>query len=210
VSQAADSPLLLTAGDLMNRDVRAIRDDMPLPDAAAELTRFGVRGAPIVDAAGRCVGVLSVSDLTRWAAGRACPGVPLPRACAFQEKYRGPGGRETVLCLLAEGVCPLQRPWRAPDGKPAVACAEPHCVPTDWQVVESEPAPAVVRDVMTTGVVSVDPGAPVPELARVMLDRGVHRVLVLGPAGRPAGVVSVDDLLQVLAHPEITAPGPRP
>jgi CBS domain-containing protein len=207
VSQAADSFLSLTAGDLMNRDVRAIRDDMPLPDAAAQLTRFGVRGAPVVDAAGRCVGVLSVSDLARWAAGRADPGTPLPRACAFQEKYREPGGRETVLCLLAEGVCPLQRVREMPDGKLAIVCSEPHCVPTEWQMVESESAPAVVRDVMTTEVVSVGPDAPVPELARVMLDRGVHRLLVLDPSGRPVGVVSADDLLQVLAHPEITAPG---
>jgi CBS-domain-containing membrane protein len=42
-----------------------------------------------------------------------------------------------------------------------------------------------------------------------MLDRGVHRVLVLDADGRPVGVVSVDDLLQMLAHPEVAALGAR-
>jgi CBS-domain-containing membrane protein len=207
---APDKPLSLTAGDLMTRDVRTVRADTSLADAARQLARWGVRGAPVVNDTGRCVGVLSVSDLARWVAGQSEAGTALPRACAFQEKYREPGGRETVLCLLAEGVCPLQRVREMPDGKLAVVCTEPHCVPTDWQVVELDSAPGTVRDVMTTEVVSVGPDAPVTELAQVMLDRGVHRLLVLDTLGRPVGVVAVDDLLQVLAHPEITTLDTRP
>jgi CBS domain-containing protein len=67
-----------------------------------------------------------------------------------------------------------------------------------------------VRDVITTEVVGVGPDAPVTELARVMLDRGVHRLLVLDLPGRPVGVVSVNDILRVLAHPEITTPAGQP
>jgi CBS domain-containing protein len=193
----------------MSRDVQTIGCDMSLGEAARELARLGVRGAPVIGEAGRCVGVLSVTDLSRWAGGRGVPVTPPPRACSFQVVDREPGGQETVLCLHAEGGCPFQRARPTTGGNPVVVCTEPHGVPTDWQVVESEATPAVVRDVMTTRVVSVAPDTPVPELARVMLDRGVHRVLVLDPDGRPVGVVSVDDLLQMLAHPEVAAPGAR-
>jgi CBS domain-containing protein len=201
--------LSLTAADLMSRGVRTVRADARLANAARDLARECLRGAPVIDESGRCVGALSVSDLARWAAARADPGPPLPRSCSFQAVDREPGGRETVLCLLAEGACPFQRAGEMGNGKPATVCIEPHAVSTDWQVVETVPAARVVRDVMTTVVVSTGPDATVPELARQMLDRGVHRLLVLDPAERPVGVVSVDDLLQVLAHPDLAAPGGR-
>jgi CBS domain-containing protein len=198
----------LTAGDLMSRDVEAVSADLSLRDAAVQLARREVHGAPVVDDAGRCVGVLSVSDLARWASGRGDPKVQLPRTCAFQEKYRDPGGRETTLCRLAEGVCPFQRLREMPDGKLALACSEPHCVPVDWQMVEMESVPGdSVRDFMTTAVVTADPATPVPELARLMLEHQVHRLVVLDPQRRPVGVITVNDVLQVVAHPEIVAPG---
>ncbi len=200
-------PLLsLTAGDLMSREVKAVLNNAPLRDAARQLTEFGVRGVPVVNESGRCVGVLSVSDLARWTAGLGKNRTPQPRTCSNQQKVREVGGRETVLCLLPEGVCPIQRPRVNSDGVRASICTEPHSVPTDWQVVEQESASEVVRDVMTTEVVSIGPDTPLSEVARVMLDRGVHRVVVLDPGDCPIGVVSVDDLLQVLAHPEIAVP----
>jgi predicted transcriptional regulator len=191
----------------MTRSVMTVRADTPLADAARQLGHLGVRGTPVVDEHGVCVGVLSVSDVARWAAGRGKAATQLPRACNFQEKHREPGGRETVVCLLAEGVCPLQRVLEMPDGGVVIGCTDPHSVPTDWQVVELDAPPAIVRDVMTTEVVGVGPDIPVPEMARVMLGRGVHRLLVLDQAGRPIGVVSVNDVLEVVAHPEVAALG---
>lgn len=206
MSEANDRTL--TAGDLMSRDVEAISADLPLQDAAKRLAQCEVHGAPVVDGEGRCVGVLSVTDLARWASGQGEPKARLPRTCSFQGKDREPGGRETTLCRLAEGVCPLQRLQELSDGSPGLACVEPHCVPVDWQVVELESLPGdAVRDFMTTAVVTVDPAAPVNELARLMLEHRVHRLVVLDAARHPIGVVTVDDLMQVLAHPEITAPG---
>ena len=57
----------LTAADIMSRAVQTIPEDMPLQDAARLLSKAGVSGAPVVDAAGRCVGVLSASDFLHWA-----------------------------------------------------------------------------------------------------------------------------------------------
>lgn len=57
------NPLLgLTAADLMTRPVRTIPQDMSLRDAAHLLLREQISGAPVVDAAGHCIGVLSSSD----------------------------------------------------------------------------------------------------------------------------------------------------
>ena len=85
--------LSLTAGDLMSRDVETIDADLPLYAAAAKLVRLGVHGAPVVDGQGRCVGVLSVSDLARRAAGWDQSRAGLPVTCPYPGKRREPGGR---------------------------------------------------------------------------------------------------------------------
>lgn len=64
----ATKPLtqMLTA-DIMSRAVVAVPQDMLLQDAARLLAREQITGAPVVDAAGRCVGVLSATDFVHWA-----------------------------------------------------------------------------------------------------------------------------------------------
>jgi CBS domain-containing protein len=59
--------LELTAADLMTTPVRTIPQEMSLREAAHLLTRDNISGAPVVDADGRCVGVLSASDFVTWA-----------------------------------------------------------------------------------------------------------------------------------------------
>ena len=58
--------LTLTAADLMSRDVVAIPQEMSLRAAAHVLAQSAISGAPVVDARGRCVGVLSATDFVRW------------------------------------------------------------------------------------------------------------------------------------------------
>jgi CBS domain-containing protein len=55
-----------TAADLMSREVLALPRPMSLRAAANRLARANVSGAPVVDEEGRCVGVLSTTDLARW------------------------------------------------------------------------------------------------------------------------------------------------
>jgi hypothetical protein len=152
--------------------------------------------------------MLSVTDLARWAGRRGTGPAPLPKTCAFQEKIREPDGHEIVHCLLGEGVCPFQQTQAMSGGGTAVVCTEPHCVPTDWQMVETEPKEArVVRDIMSTRVVAAARETSLPEMARLMLDRGVHRLVVLDSEARPIGLISANDLLQVMAHPELSPAG---
>ena len=64
----------------------------------------------------------------------------------------------------------FQRFQESPSGRLVLACIEPHCVPTDWQVVEMEALPGgTVGDFMTTAVLTVDPTTPV---RRLDADRG--------------------------------------
>lgn len=60
-------PMLeLTAEDLMTRDLIAISQHLSLRGAAHRLAQSHVSGAPVIDEQGRCVGVLSATDLVRW------------------------------------------------------------------------------------------------------------------------------------------------
>lgn len=58
---------LLTAEDLMSRDVVVISQDTPLREAACTLANSHISGTPVVDEHGHCVGVLSATDFVQWA-----------------------------------------------------------------------------------------------------------------------------------------------
>jgi CBS domain-containing protein len=63
----------------------------------------------------------------------------------------------------------------------------------------------LVRDAMTKDVVSVDPECPINEVAQIMIERRIHRVLVM--TGRQmVGVLTTFDLLFAMAKP--TPPPP--
>jgi CBS domain-containing protein len=67
-THTAARPLLeLTAADLMSTPVRTIPQETPLREAAQLFTHDRISGAPVVDTAGRCIGVLSSSDFVIWA-----------------------------------------------------------------------------------------------------------------------------------------------
>ncbi len=82
---ATKSLLALTAADLMSAPVLTIPEETPLREAARLLSGAHVSGAPVVDAEGRCLGVLSSSDFVCWA-GEGAAAV-------------GPGGK--VTCFIA-------------------------------------------------------------------------------------------------------------
>ena len=66
--RAAAKPFLeMIAADLMTTPVRTIPQEMSLREAAHLFTRERISGAPVLDANGRCIGVLSSSDFVTWA-----------------------------------------------------------------------------------------------------------------------------------------------
>ncbi len=52
----------VTAAEIMTREVVAVRPDTPLAEVAAAMGRRGISGVPVVDEAGKVVGVISEKD----------------------------------------------------------------------------------------------------------------------------------------------------
>lgn len=125
----------------MTREVVSLASDAPLEIAAWRLASEAVSGAPVRDARGNLIGVLSKSDL--------------------------------VDLML--------------DGSNA----------------------RVVADAMTPAVWAVHPDAPALDAVKLMVEKHIHRVLVIRGPGRLEGIVSTMDVLYALAaggefHPPLS------
>ncbi len=65
------------------------------------------------------------------------------------------------------------------------------------------PSKLTARDLMTPDVVTVPPETPVVAMARLMADRGISAVPVLGPDGALLGLVTEADLIRRLADEDV-------
>ena len=151
-------PLLnLCAADIMSHQVVMIPREMSLQGAARMLARAGVTGAPVVDALGRCIGVLSATDFMRWV--KEDHHASLPRA------------NNETMC----------KPWQIPEG----ALEQNGCV----------------ENSMTKDPVLVTPDARIGDLAQMMMDAHIHRIIVVDRVKqRPIGIVSSMDILSAVAR----------
>jgi CBS domain-containing protein len=96
--------------------------------------------------------------------------------------------------VVAEAVDP---PEFAPASEPAVVASLANLAP--------ELEARAVRDVMVTEVVTVTPETPVADVARVLITRHLHRVIVAD--GRTVrGVISVLDLVRLIADGRVRSP----
>jgi CBS domain-containing protein len=78
--------------------------------------------------------------------------------------------------------------------------AEPEYWPT-WQIVEPDTLPGdAVANYMTACPVTVPPGALLADLARMMVDAHIHRLIVVNGQGRPRGIISSTDILAAVAY----------
>jgi CBS domain-containing protein len=189
----------------MSRDIVRLSASMSLREAAHLLVQGQIGGAPVVDEQGRCVGVLSCVDFARLAEKRpdvtrpTCP--PLPVTCSFQSKRRIGNDGELILCALPDGVCPMQMVDRDPDGAKMIVGGQPNCVLMDWQVVDMTELPVdEVRRFMTPDPVTVREDDGIRGMARIMLEKHIHRLIVVDADTRPIGIVSTTDLLTALCE----------
>lgn len=72
------------------------------------------------------------------------------------------------------------------------------------QTVGARLARARVADVMIASVICIAPSAPISEAAALMLERRVHRLLVVED-DRLSGILSSLDLVRLLANPPVAA-----
>ena len=203
--KSASRLFTLTAADLMSREVITLHGGDPLNQAAQLFAKEQISGAPVVDNEGRCVGLLSLADLVRWAEQQGsltlARATPLPQSCSYQTKHRDRFGKEMILCTLPTGVCPFQQKGTAPNGSASIVCGEPFCAPTDWQVVEmTDSAPSADRDFMTTDLVVAHPADAIADITQKMIDAHIHRVIVVDEEHRPVGIVSTTDCLAAMVR----------
>jgi CBS domain-containing protein len=153
----------LCAADIMSQSVVMIPREMSLQGAARMLALAGVTGAPVVDAAGRCIGVLSATDFMNW----------------VKEDHKN---------------------------DPTNHCGGPLC--TSWQIPEdADDANGCVESYMTKDPVLVTANVKIGELARMMMDAHIHRLIVVDRiTGRPIGVVSSMDILAAVARADRGTP----
>jgi CBS-domain-containing membrane protein len=82
-------------------------------------------------------------------------------------------------------------------------CPSRDGVGSDWQIVEvAESVEGMVRDRMTPDPVTARPETPIAQLARMMVDAHVHRLIIVDEQRRPLGIVSTTDLVAALARAE--------
>lgn len=67
-------------------------------------------------------------------------------------------------------------------------------------VAENLPLSTKVQDVMSTDIVKVSKGKGIAEVVDQMESKGVRRVILVDDAGNACGLVSSDDILQLVAR----------
>jgi CBS domain-containing protein len=130
---------VMRVSDLMQANLETVSPDTAIDDVFVTLADLRVSALPVVDSAGRLVGVISKTDM--MASEEDATGEPA-RAALF----------ETTL----------------------------------------------VRDLMSSPVVTIAADASIRDAAQQMLSTGVHRLFVTSEE-RPIGVISVTDILAALA-----------
>ena len=198
----------LTASDLMSRDVVTISQDMPLRAAAELFFQQQIGEAAVVDADGRCVGVLSATDLIRWAL--ASPVALAPGGggtCPYQVKGRLLTGADAVICTRPQGSCPLQEVLPMTGGRHTAICLLWNGLVSDWQQVSDGVPANAVRRYLTADVPTVGAEAPLSVLTRTVIEAHVPRLIVVDQGHRPIGTVSCLDVLAALVHPGSSAMG---
>jgi CBS domain-containing protein len=141
-----------TVADVMTSRVIAVKRNADFKQIAQVLRQYRVSACPVINDAGRVVGIVSEADLL----------------------YK------TADSELPTGLIRLR-----------------------WKLGEASKITAVTAaQLMTSPAVTIDPDAPIQVAARVMRDRRVKRLPVVGPDGELIGIVSRADLLVVYDRPD--------
>lgn len=95
----------LRVSDVMNRHVVSVRAELSMAEAAELLLQKEVSGAPVVDAEGRCVGILSATDFMRRESHLARRGQRRPGGTGSdQVALREPAEADQVRAFMTPAV----------------------------------------------------------------------------------------------------------
>lgn len=111
-----------TVEEVMTRNVVSVPADMPLQAVADVLLDCGISGAPVVDDAGRVLGLVSKTDLVRWQMDEDDQGLP-PFAGPFVEDAT------TAEDVMTKGIVVVQAGASLSEAAGVMARAGVHRVP---------------------------------------------------------------------------------
>lgn len=179
---------MIRARDLMSSEVVTVSPELTLREVVDLLATGHISGAPVV-AGNRVLGVISASDVLAFEA--VTPGVPtagppeepeweLEIPEEWEEGSEAPAAFFTDMWVDA-GADVSQRIQD-------LGAAE-------WDVLGEH----TVSEAMTPSVCAVKPEAEVADVARYMLRRQIHRVLVMDDQ-KLVGIVAASDIVRAVAE----------
>jgi len=170
--EAAPMKLLqnIHARTLMRTQVLKLSPNMPIPRALELFEDHKISGAPVVDSNGRVLGVLSTTDINR--------------AENVRESSKHAESGEIVL--------------REGDDERDDERAEEDLLSIEDYGPATSDGPTV-GEWMNPEVISVGPESTLPDLCRVLVENGIHRVLVMD-RGELQGIVTSSDVVRCIAQ----------
>jgi CBS domain-containing protein len=178
---------MTVVADIMVRDVVTIPPNAPIADLIQTLDERGITGVPVVDEREILVGVVSQRDVVRLAHQME----ETPEARRWGLGVTGPTAESAYLDAAPEGE--FFAYYVTPTGGFVDVRDRIRDLPPD--AFEGYR----VEDVMTSAPFTVESGTPLAQLARFLLDRKVHRALVVD-AGKLVGIVTTSDILKAVAE----------
>jgi CBS domain-containing protein len=176
---------MLRLRDFMTRNVLVLQPDDTLRDAIDLFSGNHITGAPVVED-GSVVGVVSFADVVDVISEHADATLELPETWADDDGEEiADAGRETASYFT--------HPWPADETDDFARLghiSEHHGATLDDMTV---------ADAMTRHIADLPPDTGLRDAARFMLDRGIHRVLVVGD-GQLEGLVTTTDFMRLIAE----------
>lgn len=169
-----------TVRDIMQTDIISVRRGTNLTDLIQTLDESQISGVPVLDSTGKVAGVISRTDVVRWAA---------------RDREVTGGSQFWADLELVPDSDPLDD-----DLEPFFLAPESATVtlPSPEAMDMTELREATVEEVMTPVAFSVDPEMAIWELARFLVQGRIHRALVV-ENGALVGIVTAFDILKVVA-----------
>ncbi len=173
--------------DIMEPEVITVPPTMPVSELASLLDRAGITGAPVVDMAGALLGIVTVRDVMRLA--RELAEVPEAARWGLGASVADAGAGQLDIPLGGEFFAYFVTPGGGfVDLRDRIR-----------QLPDSVFSGYTVQDIMTDDPVTVPSHMKVRELAGVLVERRIHRALVV-EGGRLVGIATATDLLRAVAE----------
>jgi len=181
------------ARDLMTRSPITVPADMRVGALCDLLQEKNINGAPVVDSAGRLVGVVTQEDIIYGSMGSPAPdGAGRPGGEAAGQASGGGRASRRVVSVLRG------RTLHAAPPAPLRSGEKPF-----WAEHRSpDPMEMPVSTIMTSPAISAEEDTPVTDVCRIMWSLRIHRVPVLRQ-GKVTGLVSSMDLCRAIIEGKI-------